>query len=61
MEPQAKSEQLQIICQVELASSSVFKVMHLPVSHYKFLLKASATSHYCSRERQVLLKTKQDP
>lgn len=35
--------------------------MHLPVSHYKFFLKASASSHYCSRERQVLLKTKQYP
>lgn len=45
--PQAKVEQLQIIWQVKLALSSVFTVMHSPMSHFHiFLLKASAGSHY---------------
>lgn len=42
---QAKSEQMQITWQVELASSSPFRVMHSPVFYYQFLLKASASSH----------------
>jgi len=58
---QAKSEQLQIIWQIELASSSVFRVMHSPVSHYLFLLKASARSHYntlLSKGKKSIVKNK---
>lgn len=61
---QAKPEQLQIIWQVELVSSSVFRVIHSPVPHYQFLLKASANSHYnalLSKRKMSVVKNKTVP
>lgn len=56
---QAKSEQMQIIWQVELAST--FRVMHSPVFYYHFLLKASVSSHcntLLSRRKTSVVKNK---